>query len=150
MDVALSITNIHKSYVEIINSKFLKNGSYGVFICNKIFSLEKEKTAVTLETKNSEIIFRTGVVMRKCEISHNKSAGIIMKKFPLALDLCKICENYKFSIEIPIEENKSLLKLMNYQTGNSINLMITNAIGGSWGSISIKKAMCMAGSCSIL
>jgi hypothetical protein len=123
----------------IDNSKFLKNISNGIALINE------EKISCT----NLDMISKTLALIKNSEISHNKNGGIKMHNFAVSIEKCYIQENGHWAVELPLEINKQLLKLVNYEA-QGLNTMISGPIGGKWGVIENKKSICSNTSCSVL
>jgi hypothetical protein len=87
--------------------------------------------------------------IKNSEITSNKICGVNFVNFMLSLENTLIQDNGTFAVQIPLEINKNLIKLINYDP-QRLSSQINNAIGGNWGVIENKKSICANGNCSIL
>jgi hypothetical protein len=127
--------NSANTKIFFLNTKLNKNASYGLNLSNTSSSGGSGITSTVFYIKNSEIF-------------NNKSGGIYFKNVFVNLDYTKVNDNTNWAIEIPVESNKYMIKLINYE--NQLNNYINNPIGGQWGTIANKKSICANGGCSIL
>ena len=87
--------------------------------------------------------------IKNSEKTNNKICGVNFVNFMLSLESTLIQDNGTYAVQIPLEINKNLIKLINYDP-QRLSSQINNAIGGTWGVIENKKSICANGSCSIL
>jgi hypothetical protein len=130
-----SSNNSASTKVFLLNTKVNRNSSYGLNLSNNSTGGSGSISSPVCYIKNSEIF-------------NNKSGGIYFKNIFLNLDYTKVHDNNNWAIEIPIESNKYMIKLLNYE--NQLNNFINNPIGGQWGTIANKKSICANGNCMIL
>jgi hypothetical protein len=127
--------NSANTKIFFLNTKMNRNASYGLNLSNNSSGGSGGINAPVYYIKNSEIF-------------NNKSGGVYFKNVFVNLDYTKVNDNSNWAIEIPVESNKYMIKLLNYE--NQLNNYINNPIGGQWGTIANKKSICANGSCSIL
>jgi hypothetical protein len=137
-----SINNSINTKMYFLSNSISRNGSYGCLLSN--ISPSTNYNYMTKETQQSYPVFN----LNSCDISNNKIGGISLKNIYLNIELCKILDNCNWSIEVPLECNKNLIKLINYE--NQLNAMINNPIGGAWGIIANKKSICSNDKCNLL
>jgi len=148
MDNGIVIKNIEYPCNKILalENKIIENFSYGISLINGA-SPNKEIKTNNLDASKKEDPF---IYFINCDINNNKRGGIYFNNnTALNIDNCIIQNNKNYSIEIPVETNKTLLKLINYKN-NKISPLINGSIGGQWGVISNQINFCSNESCYIL
>jgi len=135
MGDGINLTNSSLNNFLMKNCRFIDNYTYGCTLkLNEYnYALQNKKEA---ELKyNIPFVF-----LLDCELCSNKSGGIFLKNSYLNIDNCRLKDNGNWAIEIPLESNKYLVKLINYE--NKLNLMMNNPIGSVWGTLANKKSFC--------
>jgi hypothetical protein len=164
LDIGIFLNYISLTKIFFINCKIWRNNNYGIYLTNNnldsiniplsnnnvisnisnfstVHSKKSAKENITSNVSNNTKNDIPVVNMKNCDIFNNKFGGIFLKNFLINLDLCKLYDNSCFAVEIPLEKNKSFIKLLNYDN-SELNIFITNPIGGSWGKINNKKTIC--------
>jgi len=130
----LSNSSLNKFYFK--NCKFMNNYSNGLNLKLHESNLNNNYTKDASSLKyDIPVLF-----VIDCELTGNKNAGVLFKNSYLNIDNSRIKDNGKWAVEVVVESNKNLVKLINY--GNELNMMINNPIGGSWGTLANKKSIC--------
>ena len=145
MGDGFAITNSALNNFLFKNCKFDNNYTYGL-------NLKVNEYNYSLPN-NNEIGLKFDIpfiFLVDSQLNGNKVSGIFLKNNYLNIDSCFIKDNGKWALNIPLEANKNLIKLYNFD--KKLNLMINNPMGGEWGLIATKKSFCSDGqdNCYIL